>query len=57
VNTAILGAFAADSGLLRIDSVCAAIREEVPTKADANVLAAQEAAEEVRSTVLETHHG
>jgi 2-oxoacid:acceptor oxidoreductase gamma subunit (pyruvate/2-ketoisovalerate family) len=57
VNTAILGAFAADSGLVRIDSVCAAIREEVPTKADANVLAAQEAAEEVRSTVLETHHG
>jgi 2-oxoacid:acceptor oxidoreductase gamma subunit (pyruvate/2-ketoisovalerate family) len=58
VNTAILGAFAADSGVVGIDSVCAAIRDEVPTQADANVLAAQEAAEQVRSTVkLEAHNG
>jgi 2-oxoacid:acceptor oxidoreductase gamma subunit (pyruvate/2-ketoisovalerate family) len=58
VNTAILGAFAADSGLVAIESVCAAIREEVPTQADANVLAAEEAAAAVRSSVkVETHHG
>ncbi len=44
VNTAILGAFAVTSGLVRLDSICDAIREEVPRKADANVEAARAAA-------------
>lgn len=51
VNTAILGAFAATSDLVRLDAVCEAIREEVPTKADANVQAARAAAEAVRHAV------
>ena len=48
VNTAILGAFAAFSGLVGLDSVCAAIEEDVPMHAEANVLAAREAAEALR---------
>jgi len=49
VNTAILGAFAAFSGLVSLEAVCAAIREEMPIRPDANVAAAREAA----SAVLE----
>lgn len=49
VNTAILGAFAVTSGLVRLESVCDAIREEVPRKADANVEAARAAADAVRA--------
>lgn len=49
VNTAILGAFAVTSGLVRLESVCDAIREEVPRKAEANVGAAQAAADAVRA--------
>jgi 2-oxoisovalerate/pyruvate ferredoxin oxidoreductase gamma subunit len=48
VNTAILGAFAAASGLVSLDSVSEAIREEVPIDADANVAAARDAAAAVR---------
>lgn len=44
VNTAILGAFAAWSGLVSLDAVCDAILEEVPLYADANVAAARAAA-------------
>jgi 2-oxoacid:acceptor oxidoreductase gamma subunit (pyruvate/2-ketoisovalerate family) len=44
VNTAILGAFAAFSGLVTLDSVCAAIEAEVPMRAADNVAAAREAA-------------
>jgi 2-oxoacid:acceptor oxidoreductase gamma subunit (pyruvate/2-ketoisovalerate family) len=44
VNTAILGAFARWSGMVSLDSVCAAIAEEMPYRADANVAAAREAA-------------
>jgi pyruvate ferredoxin oxidoreductase gamma subunit/2-oxoisovalerate ferredoxin oxidoreductase gamma subunit len=44
VNTAIVGAFAAFSGLVSLDAVCAAIAEEVPQHAAANVSAAREAA-------------
>lgn len=44
VNTAILGAFAAFSGMVGLDSVCDAIREEVPVKPEANDAAAREAA-------------
>lgn len=48
VNTAIVGAFAAASGLVGLDSVCAAIEEEIPRHTAANVRAAREAAEAVR---------
>lgn len=44
VNTAIVGAFASWSGLVGLDAVCAAIDEEVPNRAEANRLAAREAA-------------
>jgi 2-oxoacid:acceptor oxidoreductase gamma subunit (pyruvate/2-ketoisovalerate family) len=48
VNTAILGAFAALSGLVSLDSVCDAIREEVPVKPEENEAAAREAAAALR---------
>ena len=44
VNTAILGAFAADSGLVGLDAICDAIAESLPGKADLNIKAAREAA-------------
>lgn len=44
VNTAILGAFAVASHMVSLESVCAAIAEEVPTHRDANIAAAREAA-------------
>ena len=51
VNTAILGAFAVFSGLVGLDSVCAAIEEDVPMHAEANVRAAREAAGSLRGTL------
>jgi 2-oxoacid:acceptor oxidoreductase gamma subunit (pyruvate/2-ketoisovalerate family) len=48
VSTAILGAFSKVTGLVRIDSVALAIREEVPGKRDENVKAAREAFNEVK---------
>ncbi|NIP79874.1 MAG: pyruvate ferredoxin oxidoreductase [Gemmatimonadetes bacterium] len=48
VNTAILGAFATWSGLVSLDSVCAAIEEEVPSRTEDNKAAAREAAAIVR---------
>lgn len=48
VNTAILGAFAEFSGIVRLESVCDAIREEVPVKPEENVTAAREAAAALR---------
>jgi len=48
VNTAILGAFAAFSGVVGLDSVCDAIREEVPVKPEENEAAAREAAAALR---------
>jgi len=51
VNTSIVGAFAADSGLVRLDSVCEAIRSEVPTQTEENVAAAVAAAHAVRRAV------
>lgn len=48
VNTAILGAFARWSGLVSLDAICAAIEEEVPTRPEANVGAAREAAAAIR---------
>ena len=49
VNTAIIGAFSRAFGIVGLDAVCAAIREEVPLKQDENVDAAMEAAEAVRT--------
>ena len=43
VNTAILGAFSRFLEIVDLESVCSAIREEVP-RADANIAAAREAA-------------
>ncbi len=48
VNTAILGAFSKMTGLISIDSVTLAIREEIPGKKNENAKAAREAYEEVR---------
>lgn len=48
VNTAILGAFAVHTGLVGLESICAAIREELPTRSEANVGAARAAAAAVR---------
>ncbi len=48
VNTAILGAFAAFSGIVSLDSVCRAIESDVPFKPADNVAAARAAATEVR---------
>ena len=48
VSTAILGAFSKATGLVGIDSVALAIREEVPGKRDENVKAAREAFDEVK---------
>jgi pyruvate ferredoxin oxidoreductase gamma subunit/2-oxoisovalerate ferredoxin oxidoreductase gamma subunit len=57
VNTAILGAFAAYTKMVSLESVCRAIEEEVPFKAEANVKAAVEAAHAVRSAVrMEVEH-
>jgi 2-oxoacid:acceptor oxidoreductase gamma subunit (pyruvate/2-ketoisovalerate family) len=47
VNTAILGAFAAFTGAVGLESVCTAIREEVPHHPEANEAAAREAAVEL----------
>lgn len=48
VNTAILGAYAADTGLITVESMVNAIREEVPIQIDANIAAAMEAMSAVR---------
>ena len=44
VNTAILGAFAADSGVVGLDAICDAITEAFPTRPEPNIEAAREAA-------------
>ena len=57
VNTAILGAFAADSGLVSREAICEAIAEAIPGKADLNNAAAREAAGAVvRMPFAEVHH-
>lgn len=43
VNTAVLGALARVTGLVKIESLVAAIKEEVPVKAEANAQAAVDA--------------
>ncbi len=57
VNTAILGAFAADSGLVGLESVCSAIAEAVRVKVEQNIEAAREAARAVtRAGAPEVRH-
>jgi len=48
VNTAILGGFAAATGLVGLEAVCQAIAAEVPFHPEENVAAAREAATRVR---------
>jgi 2-oxoisovalerate/pyruvate ferredoxin oxidoreductase gamma subunit len=50
VNTAILGAYATDSGSVKLESVCKSIGEAIRIKADKNVEAAREAAVSVTRT-------
>ncbi len=47
VNTAILGAFARATGLVSLDAVCEAIREEVPSYHEENSAAARDAFDHV----------
>ena len=47
VNTAILGAFAADSGMVALEAICEAIAESFPAKPEPNIEAAREAARTV----------
>jgi len=54
VNTAILGALARITGLVKIESVVAAIKEDVPVKPEANAQAAIDAYNEV-SMPVEAH--
>jgi pyruvate ferredoxin oxidoreductase gamma subunit len=57
-NAALLGGFAGITGMLKIESVIAAIRAKFAAKiADANVLAAQDAYDSVRRSLeTETVH-
>jgi pyruvate ferredoxin oxidoreductase gamma subunit/2-oxoisovalerate ferredoxin oxidoreductase gamma subunit len=55
VNTAILGAFAVWSGWVALESICAAILEEVPKRPEANVAAAREAAAALRRAAEAVH--
>jgi 2-oxoacid:acceptor oxidoreductase gamma subunit (pyruvate/2-ketoisovalerate family) len=57
VNTAILGAFAADSGMVGLEAICAAIAEAVPSMREENVAAAREAAGAVRRIGKDAAHG
>jgi pyruvate ferredoxin oxidoreductase gamma subunit len=55
-NVPLLGGFAAISGLLRLESVCAAIREKFPARiATANIAAATEAYDDVKKALEAVH--
>jgi 2-oxoacid:acceptor oxidoreductase gamma subunit (pyruvate/2-ketoisovalerate family) len=56
VNTAILGAFAASSGLVGLDSVCTSITEAIGRRPEVNVEAAREAATAVLHVGTEVQH-
>jgi 2-oxoacid:acceptor oxidoreductase gamma subunit (pyruvate/2-ketoisovalerate family) len=51
-NTAILGAFAKATGMVNIDSVVAAIKEEAPIKPEANAKAALDAYHAIAEQIL-----
>lgn len=56
-NVALLGGFAAISGMVQLDSVCAAIRDKFPPKiADGNIAAAREAYRYVLDEMKESTH-
>ena len=56
-NVALLGGFAAISGVVQIDAVCDAIRDKFPTKiADGNIAAALEAYRFVLDEMQEANH-
>ncbi len=50
VNTAVMGAFARMLGMPPMEAIAAAIREDIPDKAEQNIEAAQEAFQEVQFT-------
>ncbi len=52
VNTAILGAFARVSGLVKIETVMEAIRQAAPAKREENALAAKDAYENINLGVI-----
>jgi len=56
VNTAILGAFATSSGLMRLESVCASIAEAIAQRSEINIQAAREAAAAVIRVDTEVQH-
>jgi 2-oxoacid:acceptor oxidoreductase gamma subunit (pyruvate/2-ketoisovalerate family) len=51
-NTAILGAFAKATGMVNIESVVSAIKEEAPVKPEANAKAAVEAYDSIHEQIL-----
>jgi len=53
VNTAILGAFASVTGLVKIGSVAEAIREGISIKPEANIDAATKAFQEIKTSLYE----
>jgi pyruvate ferredoxin oxidoreductase gamma subunit len=56
-NAALLGGFAAISGIVKLDSVCAAIADKFPKKiADANIAATREAYQLVKQQMEEVQH-
>jgi len=56
-NAALLGGFAAISGIVKLESVCAAILDKFPKKiADANIAATREAYLLVQEQLKEGHH-
>jgi pyruvate ferredoxin oxidoreductase gamma subunit len=56
-NAALLGGFAAISGTVQLDSVCAAIRDKFPVKiAESNIAAAREAYLYVQNEMKEASH-
>jgi 2-oxoacid:acceptor oxidoreductase gamma subunit (pyruvate/2-ketoisovalerate family) len=56
VNTAILGAFAASSGLMSLESVCSSIAEAIGQRPEINIAAAREAAAAVARVRGEVQH-
>jgi 2-oxoacid:acceptor oxidoreductase gamma subunit (pyruvate/2-ketoisovalerate family) len=56
VNTAILGAFAASSGLVGLESVCRSIAEAIRQRSEVNVQAAREAATAIARVGTEVQH-
>jgi 2-oxoacid:acceptor oxidoreductase gamma subunit (pyruvate/2-ketoisovalerate family) len=56
INTAMLGAYAAFSGLVQMDTLIAVMRESLPTAIDRNLAAAKEAFERTHRRIEEREH-